>query len=141
VAAAIARTGLAGRERQAWPTLSGGERQRARIARALVQEPDVLLLDEPANHLDAAHQLELLELIRGLGLTSIAALHDLNLAAMFCDQLVVLDGGRVAASGPPSTILTPDLLAEVYGVGCHTASNPVTGTPSITYHPGGPRPA
>src|SRR5262249_7136785 len=124
-----------GRERQAWPTLSGGERQRARIARALVQEPEVLLLDEPTNHLDVAHQLELLDLIRGLGLTTVAALHDLNLAALFCDELVVLDRGRVVATGPPSEVLTGELLAAVYAVDGLVTPHPVTGTPSITFVP------
>jgi iron complex transport system ATP-binding protein len=129
---ALARTGLAGFERRRWRTLSGGERQRARIARALTQEPEALLLDEPTNHLDIAHQLDVLELIRSLGLCTLAALHDLNLAAMYCDRLVVLDAGRVAAAGAPAEVLTAQLIREVYGVDAEIAAHPVRGTLTVT---------
>ncbi|MFC4498101.1 MULTISPECIES: ABC transporter ATP-binding protein [Streptomyces] len=116
VRTALARTGLADRADRAWHTLSGGERQRAQIARALAQEPRELLLDEPTNHLDISHQLALLALITELRLTSVVALHDLNLAAMYCDRLVVLGQGRVVASGTPDDVLTETLIADVYGV-------------------------
>ena len=135
VADALRRTDLTGRERQPWHTLSGGERQRARIARALVQEPEVLLLDEPTNHLDIAHQLDLLGLVRSLGLATLAALHDLNLAASFCDEIVVLDAGRVVAGGSPSEVLTADLIGEVYNVDAIVGRHPVTGTPTVTFTP------
>lgn len=82
VTVALERTGLTGRATQSWHTLSGGERQRAQSARALAQEPRELLLDEPTNHLDIQHQLDLLDLIAGLPVTTVIALHDLNLAAM-----------------------------------------------------------
>lgn len=101
---------------QPWSTLSGGERQRVHLARALAQEPSVLVLDEPTNHLDLGHQIGFMELVRGLGITVLAALHDLDLAAAFCDQVVVLDAGRVVDAGPPHRVLTPALLASVYGV-------------------------
>jgi iron complex transport system ATP-binding protein len=135
VADALERTGLTGREQQPWHTLSGGERQRARIARALVQQPSVLLLDEPTNHLDIAHQLDLLDLVRSLQLATIAALHDLNLAATFCDEIVVLDAGRVVATGPPSEVLTAQLIGDVYDVEAMVSTHPVTGTPTITFTP------
>jgi iron complex transport system ATP-binding protein len=135
VAAALERTGLTGREHQSWHTLSGGERQRARIARAMVQQPEVLLLDEPTNHLDIAHQLDLLDLVRSLQLATIAALHDLNLAATFCDEIVVLDAGRVVATGPPSEVLTARLIGDVYDVEAMVGTHPVTGTPTITFTP------
>ncbi|MCQ4208609.1 ABC transporter ATP-binding protein [Streptomyces longispororuber] len=121
VRAALDRSGLADRSRRLWHTLSGGERQRVQIARALAQEPRELLLDEPTNHLDIQHQLELLDLIRGLDLTSVVALHDLNLAAAYCDGVVVLDGGRVVAAGEPADVLTEDLIAQVYGVRARVA--------------------
>ena len=116
VAHAASTTGLTDRLEQRYSTLSGGERQRVQIARALAQEPGVLVLDEPTNHLDIRHQLDLLALVRGTGATVIAALHDLTLAATFCDQLVVLAGGRMVTSGPPREVLTAELIADVYGV-------------------------
>lgn len=97
---ALDRTGLTGLARQSWHTLSGGERQRVQIARALAQEPRELLLDEPTNHLDIQHQLDLLTLVTSLPVTSVVALHDLNLAAMYCDQLVVLREGHVVRRQP-----------------------------------------
>ncbi|TLS44990.1 ABC transporter ATP-binding protein [Streptomyces montanus] len=116
VRTALARTGLTDKAHRPWHTLSGGERQRVQIARALAQEPRELLLDEPTNHLDIQHQLALLALITELRLTSVIALHDLNLAAMYSDQLVVLKQGRVVACGSPRDVLTASLIGDVYGV-------------------------
>ncbi|MFI2211097.1 ABC transporter ATP-binding protein [Streptomyces sp. NPDC020141] len=120
---------------RAFPSLSGGERQRALVARALVQRPALLVLDEPTNHLDIRYQLEILGLIRTLGTTSVLALHDLNLAAYYCDRIHVLKAGRVVASGTPHEVLTSELLAEVYEVAAEIAVHPVTGAPAITYLP------
>lgn len=116
VASALARTGMTERAGQPWATLSGGERQRIQIARALAQEPRELLLDEPTNHLDIRHQLELLHLLRGLGISIVVALHDLNQAAAFCDEIAVMHEGRLRVQGPPSEVLTATLIAEVFGV-------------------------
>ncbi|MGV0838019.1 ABC transporter ATP-binding protein [Mycolicibacterium thermoresistibile] len=116
VARAAAATDVADRLDQPYATLSGGERQRVQLARAFAQEPEVLLLDEPTNHLDVRHQLDLLRLIRDADVTSVIALHDLNLAAGFCDALVVLSGGRVVAAGAPEAVLTAELVEQVYGV-------------------------
>ncbi|WP_328503216.1 ABC transporter ATP-binding protein [Streptomyces sp. NBC_00457] len=113
--------------------LSGGERQRVLIARALAQRPQVLVLDEPTNHLDIAHQLDVLSLVRASGLTALAALHDLNLAAAHCDLLYVLSAGRVVASGPPHDVLRPDLLAEVFGVRAHPVRHPETGAVQLLF--------
>ncbi|MFI8874419.1 ABC transporter ATP-binding protein [Streptomyces sp. NPDC055243] len=113
---ALTRTGLADRATQSWHTLSGGERQRVQIARALAQTPRELLLDEPTNHLDIQHQLDLLALVADLPLTSVIALHDLNLAAMFCDQVLVLREGVAYAAGTPAEVITEELIAKVYGV-------------------------
>ena len=99
-------------------TLSGGEKQRVLVARCLTQRAPLLVLDEPTNHLDIRAQFELLDLIRSLGVTTVAALHDLNLAARYCDQVVVLDGGAVVAAGRPVEVLTGSLVAEVFGVRC-----------------------
>ncbi|WP_127782854.1 ABC transporter ATP-binding protein [Rhodococcus sp. X156] len=126
-AAAVVRaadlTGVADRLDQRYATLSGGERQRVQIARALAQQPEVLLLDEPTNHLDVRHQLDLLALVRTTAVTTVVALHDLNLAAAYCDQVLVLDQGRAVAAGPPATVLTADLIAAVYGVAARVLSD------------------
>ena len=119
---------------RAWSTLSGGERQRVHIARALAQEPDLLLLDEPTNHLDVSAQLSLLAFVRDLGTTTVAALHDLNLAAAFCEHVLVLSGGRLAAAGHPREVLRPALLREVYGVEADVLEHPRTGRPVIAFH-------
>ena len=121
VDAALAATGLLDMTERYWHMLSGGERQRVQIARALAQDPDHLLLDEPTNHLDIAHQLEILALVRQLDVTTVVALHDLNLAAMFCDHIVVLSAGTVVATGTPVQVLTEELIARVYGVRCRVS--------------------
>ena len=124
VDAALDRVGMSERREQFWQSLSGGERQRVHIARALAQSPREMLLDEPTNHLDIQHQLELLRLVSMLKLTSIIALHDLNHAAMFCHRLVVLHCGRVVASGTPETVLTQQLLSEVFKVDARVERSP-----------------
>jgi iron complex transport system ATP-binding protein len=99
-----------------WQTLSGGERQRLHIARALAQEPSILLLDEPTNHLDISHQIGLLQLVREQALTVVAALHDLNHAAMFCTRIAIMQAGLIVAVGRPSAVLTAERILDVFGV-------------------------
>ncbi|MFC7448278.1 ABC transporter ATP-binding protein [Rhodococcus daqingensis] len=136
---ALAHTGMASNSHRLWHTLSGGERQRAQIARALAQEPAELLLDEPTNHLDIAHQLEILSLVAELPLTSYIALHDLNLAAMFCDRVVVLAQGRIVAAGTPAEVITEELVERVYRVRATVTLDAVDGYPSVSYRPGSTR--
>lgn len=109
--------------RARWRHLSGGERQRAQIARALAQQPQILLLDEPANHLDIRHQLGLLDIIRGLPVTVVIALHDLN-HALGCDRVALLEAGRLATLGPPLEVLTPARIAAVFGVAARYLADP-----------------
>ncbi|RAS61971.1 iron complex transport system ATP-binding protein [Lentzea atacamensis] len=114
-------------------SLSGGERQRVLIARAVAQEPRVLVLDEPTNHLDIRHQLDVLALARGLGVTVLTVLHDLNLAASYCDRLYVLEEGRVVAHGTPEEVLVPELIAKVFHVTAHVVRHPTTGVPQLLF--------
>ncbi|MBP2475003.1 iron complex transport system ATP-binding protein [Crossiella equi] len=119
IAEAIAHADLDALRDRDVRTLSGGERQRVSIARALAQRPSVLVLDEPTNHLDLRHQLAVLELLRARaaeGLAVLLTLHDLRLAAEYCDRLAVLEEGQLVAEGPPAEVLTGHLLAEVFGV-------------------------
>ncbi len=113
--------------------LSGGERQRVLMARAMVQQPRVLVLDEPTNHLDIRHQIQLLRYVRSSGLTTIVVLHDLNLAAATCDRIGVLGEGRLVAVGPPDEVLTSSLISEVFGVDVTIVRHPITGDPQILF--------
>ncbi|MGW7355470.1 ABC transporter ATP-binding protein [Streptomyces sp. NPDC054802] len=131
--AALVRVGAGHLAGRGFLTLSGGEKQRVLIARALAQQPRVLVLDEPTNHLDIAQQLEVLALARGSGLTVLTALHDLNLAALHCDLLHVIDSGRIVASGAPYDVLTPELLAEVFGVRAHRVPHPESGAVQLLF--------
>jgi len=133
VDAALERVDIADKAHQSWHTLSGGEKQRTQLARALAQEPLEILLDEPTNHLDIRHQLELLDLLTTLGVTCVVALHDLNLAARYCDHVVVLDHGRVVTAGAPETVLTAPLIESVYGVEVVIDRESTTGVLRVTY--------
>ena len=115
--------------------LSGGERQRVVVARALAQETPILLLDEPTAHLDLGHQASVLGLMRGFarddGKAVLAVVHDLTLAARYCDRLVMLSNGSVVADGTPNEVLTPQRLHEIYGVIADVFPHPTTGRPVV----------
>jgi iron complex transport system ATP-binding protein len=116
--------------------LSGGERQRALIAMCLAQEPKLLLLDEPTSHLDLRHQVSILDLVADLnretGLTVVAVFHDLNLAAMFCSRLVILNEGQIVACGEPERVLTADVIQKVFGVTVSVQHDPRSQRPFVT---------
>lgn len=133
VDAAISTMGIEHLRSQLFSSLSGGEKQRVLLARALVQEPQLMILDEPTNHLDPRHQLDLLALVKGSGVAVLASLHDLNLAASFCDRLYVIKDGRIVAEGTPWAVLTSDLLMDVYGTYALVDQHPFTGAPRITW--------
>jgi iron complex transport system ATP-binding protein len=130
---ALESVGLKGFEDHAFATLSGGEKQRVILARALAQQPQLLILDEPTNHLDPRYQLELLQLVKRLQIGTLASIHDLNLAAAFCDRLYVINHGRIVASGTPKEVLTAQLLHNVFGVDALIDDHPLHGYPRITW--------
>ena len=113
---AIAAVGMAGCEERRFSTLSGGEQQRIILARALAQQTPCLLLDEPTGRLDVRRQMELMDLVKGLGKTVLAAIQDLNIAAMHCDRLYAVKDGRVVAEGTPREVLTEEVIRAVYQV-------------------------
>ena len=125
-------TGLAERE---YSSLSGGEKQRVLIARALAQKTDFLILDEPTNHLDINYQLQIFRILKKTGLTVLSAIHDLNLAALFCDEIYVLDGKSIKTHGAPKEILTESLIKDVFHVDCAVDDDPRTGKINIVYIP------
>jgi iron complex transport system ATP-binding protein len=116
----LAQTDVSHLATRAFSTLSGGEKQRVLLARALAQRPALLLLDEPTNHLDVKHQLEVLTCVRRLGITTVAALHDLNLLFSFATDALLLHRGRVLASGAPDKVLTPEHIHTAFGVDAET---------------------
>ena len=121
---ALAQVGMAGCAERMFSSLSGGEKQRALIARAIAQDSGLLILDEPTNHLDIYYQLEIMELIKKLKTASLVVMHDLNLAARYCDRIYVMREGSVFASGRPQDVLTPELIQRVYRVKAAVAFTP-----------------
>lgn len=130
-AEAMALAGIAHLAARRVTTLSGGERQRVLVARALAQQPKLLLLDEPTSSLDVRHQLELASMVQRLvragRFTVLAALHDLNLASQFCSRVLLLQEGRVRGDGSPEQVLTPGMVKDVFGVQVHAGRLPQSG--------------
>ena len=120
---------------QSFNSLSGGEKQRVMIARAIVQQPRLLLMDEPTNHLDVHHQIEVLKLARQMNISVIVSIHDLNLAAAFCDRLILLNKGHLIAEGSCEEVLNKKNLTEVFEVDCQLDQHPFHSGPRITFNP------
>ncbi|QBR90656.1 ABC transporter ATP-binding protein [Microbacterium wangchenii] len=138
---AMAKTGLTDLADRPIGDLSGGQRQRVWIAMALAQNPRILLLDEPTTFLDLSHQLEVLDLLvqlnRTEGTTIVVVLHELNLAARYADDLVVMCEGRIVAHGAPADVLTTDVVATAFALDALVMPDPLTGTPLVVPVPGG----
>lgn len=136
VAAALEDTGLFDLADRAVDDLSGGERQRAWLAMLVAQDTRCLLLDEPTSALDIAHQVEVLRLVRHLGrargVGAVVVLHDVNMAAQMCDEILALRAGRLIRRGPPDAIMTPESLDEIYGIAMGILPHPANGAP-ISY--------
>ncbi|SLN48540.1 ABC transporter ATP-binding protein [Pseudooctadecabacter jejudonensis] len=131
---AIDRLDLNGLTHRHLGTLSGGERQRVMVARALAQDPQLLILDEPTNHLDIRHQLEVLDLIRTLPLTIVTSLHDLNLAADVCDDILILQDGRTIGFGAPDAVLTEAAVSNTFHVTARREHLSRSDTTHLTFH-------
>ena len=121
----LQKVGLENDMNRTFSKLSGGEKQRALIARALVQNADFLILDEPTNHLDIGYQIQLMDLVKNLKMTTLAAIHDINLAAMYCDYLIVIHKGKIIKVGSPEEVITVALLKEIFGVNAYVGINPI----------------
>lgn len=135
VTQSLEAVGMSGFEGRIFSELSGGEQQRVILARALAQQTPCLILDEPTNHLDIRYQLELMDLVCGLDRTVIAALHDLNLAALYCDRLIAIKDGKILGAGAPDVLLTPDLIRRLYDVDA-LVRREQDGSIQILYRPG-----
>jgi ABC-type cobalamin/Fe3+-siderophores transport systems, ATPase components len=133
---AIRKVDMTDFEDRSFYTLSGGEQQRIILARSLAQQTPCLFLDEPTNHLDIKYQLQLLDIVKTLKITVLCALHDLNLAAAYCDRIYLLKGGKIYAFGSPDDVLTEKIIRDVYGVDSSIERNEETGLLNIVYHPG-----
>jgi len=133
--------GLKGHADRRLDALSGGERQRVALAKAMAQDPELLLLDEPTTYLDIGYQIHLLDLVREWqrsgGRTVVAVLHDLNLAAQYCDRLLVMHEGKLVAAGPPADVLKPETIRRVFGVEPVVLPHPASGVPQLLLRPGG----
>ena len=129
----LERVGMQAYAERSFFSLSGGEKQRVLIARALVQQAEFLVLDEPTNHLDVRYQLQVMDLVKTLGITVFSSLHDLNIAAMYCDRLYVICDGELVASGTPDEVLEPGLIRDVFGVETEVVTHPRTGRKHVYF--------
>ncbi len=133
VSEALKQVGMEEYSKRKFTTLSGGEKQRIILARALAQEPKLLILDEPTNHLDIKYQLQVLSIVKNLNICVLAALHDLSLASMFCDEIYMLKGGKIMGKGKPEEVITSEMIQEIYGVTASVVTDEETGQRSIHY--------
>lgn len=132
---AIKTVGLENFEKRNFSTLSGGEQQRVILARALTQQTECLILDEPTNHLDIKYQLQVMDIVKGLNKTVVAAIHDLNIAAMYCDRIVALKNGKIIGCGTPKELFTSEFIYDVYDVESLVNYDEINNRLNIVYLP------
>ncbi|MDO4354944.1 MAG: ABC transporter ATP-binding protein [Clostridia bacterium] len=132
---ALERIGMAELADRNYQHLSGGEKQRVLIARMLAQQTEFLILDEPTNHLDVRYQLQIFDLVRSLPVTVLSAVHDMNMAAAYCDYLYAIKDGRIALAGAPEDVLTAEHIRDVFGVEADVGIHPRTGRLNIVFLP------
>lgn len=135
VISALEKVGMRQYKDRSYASLSGGEKQRIMLARAIAQEPKLLILDEPTNHLDVRYQLQILSIVKNLGINVLAALHDLTLASQFCDYLYLLKDGEIDSQGMPEEVLTKETIKRVYEIDCDIQKAPNDNGLLISYHP------
>ena len=135
ILAAIEQVGLTHLKNKPFEQLSGGEQQRGLIARALVQQAKVLLLDEPSNHLDVYYQHQIMSLVKDLNLTALMSIHDINLAALYCQRIIILNQGKIVAQGPVEQVITKANLETVFNLPCHIDACPLTNAPRVSFAP------
>ncbi|NVK24389.1 MAG: ABC transporter ATP-binding protein [Gammaproteobacteria bacterium] len=133
ICTALAQVGLTHKSEMPFEQLSGGEKQRAMIAKAIVQKSEVLIMDEPTSHLDVKYQIQIMELAKSLGTTTVVSFHDLNLASALCDEIWVLKDGKLVSSGTPDLVITEPMLSEVFDVCTHVKPHPQHQRPQVTY--------
>lgn len=121
----LKKVGLDDYSHRSFSNLSGGEKQRALIARALVQNTDFLILDEPTNHLDIGYQIQLMDLVKSMKITTLSAIHDMNIASMYCDYLIVMKDGKIKKFGNVEEVITAQTLKEIFGVNAYVGKNPI----------------
>ena len=131
----LKEVGLEGYEERSFQSLSGGEKQRVLLARTLMQQSPLIVLDEPMNHLDVSHQYRIMDVLRRRNATVFSSIHDLNLAALYCDRLILMLGGEIVATGTPEELITPQYIRQCFGIEALVNVNSVTGKLQVYYLP------
>lgn len=129
----LKRVGLEDYVGRSFSKLSGGEKQRTLIARALVQDTEFLILDEPTNHLDIGYQIQLMDLVKSLNITTLSAIHDMNMASMYCDYLIVMKDGKIKNCGSVKEVITEEMLKEIFGVNAYVGLNPINNKLQVSF--------
>ena len=132
---ALKEVGMAGYEERSFLSLSGGEKQRTLVARALVQKAPMIILDEPTNHLDIGYQYQIMSILKKQNLTVFSSVHDLNIAACYCDRIILMKAGKIVDVGTPEEMFVPDKIKYLFGVDTQITANSATGKPNIMFLP------